>query len=129
MSEDMVNHPPHYNNHPSGIECNEVREHILNSNLSDAYKYCWREGDKDESVQELRKAIWYLNSEFNRLLNYPSQVMPVLPQDVEAKHHRICEFEEDQCLHHIMLAYIYGSMESCSRALVTVGDRLDKLNG
>jgi hypothetical protein len=27
MQEDKVNHPKHYTNHPSGIECIEITQH------------------------------------------------------------------------------------------------------
>lgn len=65
---DMVNNPPHYNNHPSGIQCIEVVRH-MNFNLGNAVKYCWRTGRKDnlKAVEDLRKAIWYIEDEISRL--------------------------------------------------------------
>lgn len=39
MSE-TVNHPKHYNAHPSGIECIAVVEH-MNFCLGNAIKYIW----------------------------------------------------------------------------------------
>ena len=62
-SQDAVN-PKHYKSHPSGIECIEIRRH-LSSNRSDAIKYLWRLGQKDESKSGVKKAIWYLNDESN----------------------------------------------------------------
>jgi hypothetical protein len=62
MEVDMVNHPPHYNNHPSGIECIEVTEH-MSFNIGSAVKYLWRVDDKDNPPQDIDKAIWYLNRE------------------------------------------------------------------
>lgn len=55
-----VNHPPHYNKHPSGIECIDVIEHMP-FNTGTAMKYLWRAGLKpgQESEQDLKKAIWY----------------------------------------------------------------------
>jgi hypothetical protein len=67
MSE-SVNHPKHYNAHPSGIECIQVvRE--LNFNRGNAIKYIWRAGekDKDKEIEDLGKAIWYLQDEIERL--------------------------------------------------------------
>lgn len=61
-----VNHPPHYNNHPSGIETIEVTRH-MNFNLGNAMKYIWRCGDKGNPVQDLQKAIWYINDEIKRI--------------------------------------------------------------
>ena len=60
MSE-TVNHPKHYNSIP-GIECIDVIEHF-NFNRGNAIKYVWRAGLKGECVEDLRKAIWYLERE------------------------------------------------------------------
>jgi len=66
MSE-QVNHPKHYNEHPSGIECIEVVRH-MNFNLGNAMKYIWRSGLKtDNAIQDLNKAIFYLKDEIDRL--------------------------------------------------------------
>jgi hypothetical protein len=61
---EYVNHPKHYNAHPSGVECIDIIEH-MSFNLGTAVKYCWRQGLKPEqaSIQDLRKAIWYINRE------------------------------------------------------------------
>lgn len=40
-SIDNVNHPKHYNSHPSGVECIEIVEH-LPFNIGSAIKYLWR---------------------------------------------------------------------------------------
>lgn len=64
---DVVNHPPHYNAHPSGVECITVTEH-MNFNLGNAVKYIWRAGLKsDAPVTDLEKAAWYINREITRL--------------------------------------------------------------
>lgn len=63
---DMINHPPHYNEHPSGVECIQITEHMT-FNLGNVVKYVWRKGKKDEVLKELRKAQWYLNREIERL--------------------------------------------------------------
>lgn len=67
-SHDPVNHPSHYNRHPSGIECIEVTRHY-NFNIGNAIKYLWRAGlkDADTHVQDLHKAIWYITDEITRL--------------------------------------------------------------
>jgi hypothetical protein len=62
---DTVNHPPHYNQHPSGIECIQVVE-WFNFNLGNAIKYIWRAGDKG-GLEDLKKARWYINREIARL--------------------------------------------------------------
>ena len=63
---DMVNHPPHYTTHPSGIEAIEVTRH-MNFNLGNATKYIWRAGLKADRVEDLKKARFYINDEINRL--------------------------------------------------------------
>ena len=50
---DNVNHPKHYNSHPSGVECIEITEYF-NFNIGNAVKYCWRAGLKGEQVEDLR---------------------------------------------------------------------------
>ena len=62
---DMVNHPPHYNAHPSGIEQIEVTGH-MNFCLGNAVKYIWRCDDKGKAIEDLQKAIFYLNWEIER---------------------------------------------------------------
>jgi len=73
---DLVNHPPHYTQHPSGIECIQVTEHY-NFCVGNAIKYLWRnglkveegKGDKEKQIEDLKKAVWYVNREIERLKN------------------------------------------------------------
>lgn len=65
---DLVNHPPHYTAHPSGVECIVVTRH-MNFCLGNAIKYIWRCGQKDDPVADLKKAVWYINQEIDRLMN------------------------------------------------------------
>lgn len=67
-SADNVNHPKHYNSHPSGVECVTIREHMP-SNIGDVFKYLWRAGLKDSAPthEDYNKAVWYLLREFKRL--------------------------------------------------------------
>lgn len=67
---DPVSHPPHYNSHPSGVECITVTEH-MNFNLGNAVKYIWRAGLKsDAPITDLEKARWYIDREIARLLQW-----------------------------------------------------------
>jgi hypothetical protein len=64
---ETVNHPPHYNAHPSGVECVDVAEHY-GFNVGNAIKYLWRAGLKStDPIEDLRKAAWYVNREIERL--------------------------------------------------------------
>lgn len=62
---DMVNHPPHYTDHPSGVECIDITEH-MNFCLGNAIKYIWRADLKADAVEDLEKARWYLDREIER---------------------------------------------------------------
>jgi hypothetical protein len=59
---DPVNHPKHYTSHPSGVECIQITEH-MGFNLGNAVKYIWRADLKDDAVEDLRKARWYVDRE------------------------------------------------------------------
>lgn len=64
---DLINHPPHYTSHPSGIECIQITEH-MNFNLGNAVKYLWRAGLKsDDALSDLNKAEWYIGREIERI--------------------------------------------------------------
>ncbi len=66
--KDLVNRPHHYTSHPSGVECITITEH-LNFCLGNAVKYIWRCGVKESAdpIEDLKKAVWYLNREISRL--------------------------------------------------------------
>lgn len=76
MSEnnERVNHPKHYNSHPSGIECIEIVRHH-DFNIGNALKYLWRAGikteegisNKEKQIEDLHKAIFYINDEIKLL--------------------------------------------------------------
>lgn len=64
---EMVNHPAHYNQHPSGVECIDIIEHMTH-NCGAAVKYVWRAGLKSpDPIEDLLKAAWYINREIERL--------------------------------------------------------------
>lgn len=61
-----VNHPKHYTNQVRGVEAWDVLKYFpyLRGN---ALKYLWRAGDKDDIVQDLRKAIAYIEKEIEMI--------------------------------------------------------------
>lgn len=61
MRADMVNHPPHYTKHPSGIECIEITRH-MSFNLGNVVKYVWR-ADLKNGIEDLEKAQFYIKDE------------------------------------------------------------------
>lgn len=62
---DAVNSPKHYTSHPSGIECIEITGH-MGFCLGNAMKYIWRADLKHDAIEDLRKAIWYINHEISK---------------------------------------------------------------
>ena len=65
---ETVEHPHHYTAHPSGIECIDVAEH-MSFNIGNAVKYLWRVDLKDDPIENLRKARWYITRELERRSN------------------------------------------------------------
>lgn len=62
---DNVNHPKHYIG-KNGIESIDVIEAFdLGFNMGNAIKYILRSGKKGDRIEDIRKAIWYLNREVN----------------------------------------------------------------
>lgn len=69
MVPDVVALPQHYRNHPSGVECITITQH-MNFCRGNAIKYVWRAGEKggkDKEIEDLRKARQYLDIEIKRL--------------------------------------------------------------
>lgn len=62
---DPVNHPKHYVSHKSGVECIQITEH-MGFCLGNAMKYLWRADLKADAVEDMKKAIWYINREIER---------------------------------------------------------------
>jgi hypothetical protein len=63
---DNIN-PEHYKAHPSGVEAIQVTEH-MNFCLGNAMKYIWRADEKhsDGGIEDLTKAVWYIERELQR---------------------------------------------------------------
>lgn len=65
---DMVNNPNHYGGKNNIYEAIKVIEAWnCNFNIGNAVKYLSRAGKKDNIVQDLSKAIWYINREIENL--------------------------------------------------------------
>jgi hypothetical protein len=63
--DDPVNHPQHYTSHPSGVECIQITEH-MGFCLGNAIKYIWRAFLKGNGIEDLKKAVWYIEREIAR---------------------------------------------------------------
>ena len=74
--DDKVNHPSHYTwlKDLCGIEVIDITRH-LDFNLGNSIKYILRSGhkkeegytDKQKTIEDLKKAVWYLNDEISTL--------------------------------------------------------------
>lgn len=64
VENDPVNHPAHYTQHPSGVECIQITEHYSFC-VGNAIKYLWR-ADLKDGLQDLKKALWYIQREIER---------------------------------------------------------------
>lgn len=75
---DNVNHPPHYTwlKEKCGIEAIDITRH-LDFDLGNAIKYILRAGhkpdaalnDKEKTIEDLKKAAWYINDKIKMLEN------------------------------------------------------------
>lgn len=64
--KEVVNHPIHYNSHPSNIEAIDVCE-TMGFNLGNSFKYLYRRNFKKESpIEDIEKAIWYIKKEIQK---------------------------------------------------------------
>jgi hypothetical protein len=64
-ANDSIHKPKHYTEHPSGIECIQVTEH-MGFNLGNAIKYIWRCDLKKDAIEDLKKAKWYIDREITK---------------------------------------------------------------
>jgi hypothetical protein len=67
VTPEKIDHPSHYNQHPTGIECIDVVEAGFSFNTSSAIKYLWRCMYNDATYEDLGKARWYIDREIARL--------------------------------------------------------------
>lgn len=71
-AEDPVNHPSHYGGRDDHYEAIKVIDAWgLGFSLGNAVKYIARAGKKDpaKTIEDLKKARWYLDHEIQRLQN------------------------------------------------------------
>jgi hypothetical protein len=67
-TNNLVDHPQHYGGKDNPYEAIKVIEAWdLGFCLGNTVKYISRAGKKDETIQELEKALWYLKREIKNL--------------------------------------------------------------
>ena len=68
LKKELVNHPQHYGGKDNPYEAIKVIEAWdLGFCLGNTIKYISRAGKKDNTIQELQKALWYLKREIKKL--------------------------------------------------------------
>jgi hypothetical protein len=68
FKKELVNHPQHYGGKDNPYEAIKVIEAWnLGFCLGNTIKYISRAGKKDDTIQELEKALWYLKREIKTL--------------------------------------------------------------
>ena len=68
QKKELVNHPNHYGVKDNPYEAIKVIEAWkLGFCLGNTIKYISRAGKKDDTIQELEKALWYLKREIKNL--------------------------------------------------------------
>jgi len=82
MVNDIINHPKHYCQHASGVEVITITEH-MNFCLGNAIKYIMRAGYKNDAIEDLRKAEWYINREVSRLERMQASTSQHIPNESE----------------------------------------------
>ena len=76
-----VNHPKHYNSHPSGIEVIEIVR-WMEFDTGNSFKYVSREDHKGNSVQDLEKAIFYVDDYWKMRVDNPDYTLRWYPNRV-----------------------------------------------
>ena len=113
----MVNHPPHYNSHPSGVQCIDIVRWMTFGG-GNAFKYVFR-ADHKNGRQDLEKALWYLrDTRENRVALWQSG--PTLPARRPLQ--LVIEHEPDPKRLAFYIAVGYGSLTGATKA---VEDMLD----
>ena len=71
---DAVNHPKHYTDTPFGMEVIEITDKY-DFSVGNALKYILRAGKKGDAIEDLEKAIWYLNHKIELMKKNGSSVL------------------------------------------------------
>ena len=65
--KDAVNHPAHYAEGRQYEPIDVIRDWDLNFNLGSSLKYIARTGRKDDAIEDLKKAVFYIQHEISVL--------------------------------------------------------------
>lgn len=76
MKKETVNHPEHYKGKKLEV-IDIIDDYNLSFSLGNVIKYVLRAGKKEDAVEDLEKARWYLNREIDDLEDQIEQSTPV----------------------------------------------------
>lgn len=79
-SSDTINHPSHYTSRSHGIECIEITRRC-DFCKGNAIKYVWRHMEKGKPVEDLKKALWYLDYCGSKSCGWISEMVKIEAQD------------------------------------------------
>lgn len=81
LHRDAVNHPSHYNKHPSNVETIEIARE-LPFDLGNAWKYLMRFRYKGTPSDDLEKALWYVNDYIEYMYKKPGEKAKSIKQQM-----------------------------------------------
>lgn len=76
MEKERINHPEHYQGKKFEV-IDIIDDYNLSFSLGNVIKYVLRAGKKEDAVEDLKKARWYLSREIDDLENQIEQATPV----------------------------------------------------
>ena len=70
--EEKINHPAHYGGDSVYEVIKVIEAWDLDFHLGNAVKYIARSGKKEKQIEDLKKAVWYLNRSIENL-SFPNK--------------------------------------------------------
>lgn len=114
---DLINHPPHYTQHESGVEVIEIAR-ALPFALGSAVKYVMRRNLKGDPAENLAKAKWMLDDyAANPVVGWVPTIETVELVRV------VMDAEPNMAVARFLRWVIYGRMDPCLSYLPQIADR------
>jgi hypothetical protein len=129
---DMVNHPPHYTAHPSGVEVIQITEG-LDFCLGNAVKYTLRAEHKGNRDEDLAKAAFYLARYVDYKRRHPIRALAVefwrycWSVSTKKKIVELLEHEDDDMIHAVLWAAMCPTPLHVRTAQVQIFSRTHRL--
>lgn len=125
---EAVDHPKHYNRHPSGVEAIDVCSR-MGFSIGNAFKHLYRVGkkdkDKDKTVEDLRKALWYVDYEIARIKSIKYRKLLHLLRDRYSPEDTVKDLGWPDAVKVVACETRYGSLMSSALDRLCVADRID----